>query len=84
MTADEEATAPATTDDVMGQVLAELEAVPVDRNRVPRERMLAWGKASCEAQGVPFKITDPKLIETLAPLFGAGTDDARAMSSRRA
>lgn len=83
MSADLDPTEPAPTDDLLGLVLAELEAVPVDRNRVPRERMLAWGKASCEAQGVPFKITDPKVIEALAPLFGAGTEDARTMSSRR-
>ncbi len=55
---------------------------PADQ-RVPMDRVLAWAAASCEDQGIEFKITDPTVIAEVAPLFGAGTDDAVAIASRR-
>lgn len=53
-------------------------------DRVPMDRVLAWAQRHCEDQGVEFKITDPTVIAEVAPLFGAGTDDAAAIASRRA
>jgi hypothetical protein len=41
-----------------------------------RQRLAAWVEASCAAQGVPVRVTDPGVIARIGVLLGAapGTD----------
>ncbi len=34
--------------------------------------LAAWVRASCEAQGVPEKVTDPAVLHRVSTLLGAG------------
>lgn len=38
------------------------------------EQITAWVEKSTRAQGVPFKVTDPAVIEAVAVLLGAGRE----------
>ena len=37
---------------------------------VDREALVAWVRASCQAQGVPEKITDPATLREVGALLG--------------
>lgn len=39
---------------------------------VDSQVLAAWVRASCEAQGVPEKVTDPAALRRIGTLFGAG------------
>ena len=41
---------------------------------VDAEELAAWVRASCEAQGVPEKITDPAVLARIGALLGAGAE----------
>lgn len=37
---------------------------------IDRDALIAWVRASCEAQGVPEKITDPTTLREVGALLG--------------
>ena len=43
---------------------------------IDRQKLAAWVEASCAAQGVPVRVTDPGVIARIGVLLGAapGTD----------
>lgn len=43
---------------------------------IDRQKLTAWVEASCAAQGVPVRVTDPGVIARIGVLLGAapGTD----------
>ena len=41
-----------------------------------QEELAAFVKRSCEAQGVPLKVTDARVIDDVAALLAAGTGGA--------
>jgi hypothetical protein len=52
--------------------------------RLSREEVRAWVEKTCDAQGVPVKVTDPEVVSRAAVLLGelclrrgdrAGADD---------
>lgn len=44
-----------------------------DGERIPWSPMAEWTVASCQAQGVPVKVTEPSVVEQVATLLaGAG------------
>ncbi len=43
-------------------------------NRVDPEVLAAWVRASCEAQGVPEKVSDPAALRQIGALLGAGAE----------
>ena len=52
--------------------------------RLSDAELLAWVEASCKAQGVPVKVTDPGIVRDICALLGAGAaDDGRARQRRR-
>ncbi|GAB2767856.1 hypothetical protein GCM10027020_20870 [Nocardioides salsibiostraticola] len=42
------------------------------------EELAAWVTASCEAQGVPVRVTDPTVVRRVGTLLGAATAGTRA------
>lgn len=38
------------------------------------EVLKAWVRSSCEAQGVPEKVTDPAVLHQIGWLLGAGAE----------
>lgn len=42
------------------------------------EEVAAWVAASCAAQGVPVKVTDPTIVRRMGALLGAASDGSRA------
>ena len=49
------------------------EPVPVDH-----AALVAWVKDSCQAQGLPEKVTDPAVLGTVGVLLGGTAQGARA------
>jgi hypothetical protein len=47
---------------------------------VPPERLAAWVEASCAAQGVPPRVTDPALLRRVVVLLGGEADGPRAQA----
>lgn len=41
---------------------------------IDHEEVVAWLEASCKAQGVPVKVTDPIVLARVAVLFNAGRE----------
>lgn len=41
--------------------------------RLSPERVAAWVLASCQAQGVPLKVTDRTVVEQVSSLFGGAS-----------
>jgi hypothetical protein len=41
---------------------------------VDRAALVAWVQASCQAQGVPEKVTDPAALRRIGDLLGAGAE----------
>ena len=42
------------------------------------DELAAFVQRSCEAQGVPVKVTDARLLDDVAALLAAGTGGSRA------
>jgi hypothetical protein len=43
-------------------------------SNLPPETLAAWVEASCAAQGVPAKVTDPTVVRRVGALLGAAPD----------
>ncbi|MFI0423357.1 hypothetical protein [Spongiactinospora sp. 9N601] len=46
---------------------------------MPREELRAWVRRSCEAQGVPFLISDPVVLDKVASILREADRRARNM-----
>lgn len=56
----------------------ELVGVVVGLSDLPPDRLAAWVEASCAAQGVPSRLTDPALLGRVVVLLGDSAEAARA------
>ena len=45
---------------------------------LPEDRLSAWVEASCDAQGVPAKVTDGAVLRRVVALLGGAADGTRA------
>lgn len=43
--------------------------------------VVAWVKASCEAQGVPVKVEDSRVLREVGVLLGGGAGGGRALDA---
>lgn len=51
--------------------------------RLSAEELAAWVEASCVAQGVPVKVTDPAVVRRVCALLNAGAAGPQAPRRRR-
>jgi hypothetical protein len=52
-------------------------------SQVPAEELAAWVEASCRAQGVPSRFSDPLVIDRVVTLLGGGRDRDRDPQAKR-
>lgn len=43
---------------------------PTSDHQLTQEQITEWTRQSCEAQGVPVKVTDPNVVDTVVILLG--------------
>ena len=46
-------------------------------SHLSEDELAAWVTASCAAQGVPVKVTDPTVVRRVGALLGAGVEGVR-------
>ncbi len=56
--------------------------VAMAMNNPTAEEVREWVEKSTLAQGVPFKVTDPAVVEAVAVLLGAGRESVEVTDAK--